>query len=49
MLNKLLCLVGWHDWVILAHDNHMRLTRSCAHCRKQQELQRSVLVLESWK
>jgi len=49
MIRFLLCAIGLHKWGYRASDNHMRLTRSCAHCPKKQELRRTTLVLESWR
>lgn len=42
MLNKLFCLLGWHDWEYLARENYTRLFRRCKHtdCKARQELKR---------
>lgn len=49
MLNRLLCLIGLHDWTHRATGNHTRVFRCCVRCQKKQELKRELLVLESWR
>lgn len=44
MLNKFMCLIGWHDWTFLARDNFTRIFRCCNHCHKRQELMREYIL-----